>query len=50
MVKLKLMVIGTYFDQKDGHMLTGFQYLADEKLTCYYNPATGQMEYGQPKN
>ena len=37
------------FSDKDGVMQTGFQYLAGQKKTVYYDPANGHMLYGLQK-
>ena len=37
------------FSKEDGVMQTGFQYLAGQKKTVYYDPATGHMLYGLQK-
>ena len=37
------------FSKEDGVMQTGFQYLAGQKKTVYYDPTTGHMLYGLQK-
>lgn len=37
------------FSKEDGVMQTGFQYLAGQKKTVYYDPANGHMLYGFQK-
>ncbi|WP_300615995.1 glycoside hydrolase family 68 protein [uncultured Lactobacillus sp.] len=37
------------FNKKTGVMQTGFQYIASQKKTVYYDPATGHMLYGLQK-
>nr|WP_258414382.1 GH25 family lysozyme [Ligilactobacillus ruminis] len=34
------------FDKNTGAMKTGFQWISDQRKTCYYN-GNGQMQYGQ---
>ncbi|MGM9905563.1 glycoside hydrolase family 68 protein [Lactobacillus sp.] len=37
------------FSKEDGVMQTGFQYIASQNKTVYYDPATGHMLYGLQK-
>ena len=47
--QIKLSGYWYLFSDKDGVMQTGFQYLAGQKKTVYYDPATGHMLYGFQK-
>lgn len=47
--QIKLSGYWYLFSDKDGVMQTGFQYLAGQKKTVYYDPATGHMLYGLQK-
>ncbi|WP_270851043.1 glycoside hydrolase family 68 protein [Lactobacillus delbrueckii] len=47
--QIKLSGYWYLFSDKDGIMQTGFQYLAGQKKTVYYDPATGHMLYGFQK-
>lgn len=47
--QIKLSGCWYLFSDKDGVMQTGFQYLAGQKKTVYYDPATGHMLYGLQK-
>ncbi|MFV4922824.1 glycoside hydrolase family 68 protein [Lactobacillus delbrueckii] len=47
--QIKLSGYWYLFSDKDGVMQTGFQYLAGQKKTVYYDPANGHMLYGLQK-
>ena len=47
--QIKLSGYWYLFSKEDGVMQTGFQYLAGQKKTVYYDPATGHMLYGLQK-
>lgn len=47
--QIKLSGYWYLFSDKDGVMQTGFQYLAGQKKTVYYDPATSHMLYGLQK-
>ena len=47
--QIKLSGYWYLFSDKDGVMQTGFQYLAGQKKTVYYDTATGHMLYGLQK-
>ena len=47
--QIKLSGYWYLFSDKDGVMQTGFQYLAGQNKTVYYDPATGHMLYGLQK-
>ena len=47
--QIKLSGYWYLFSDRDGVMQTGFQYLAGQNKTVYYDPATGHMLYGLQK-